>query len=360
MSITDPIVVKNNLHKMGVEWGKRIQQWREEDQKHTEKSFAQQYWSDLLRCFEISPERIDLFERDATRATTGNTGYIDFFWSGVVLGEAKSLGKDLDAAFEQAMDYLSGGTIKDHEFPRYVLTTDFENLHVHRLGGDKAVTKIHISQLGDYFDQLKFFIGLDTISSHEGETANLVAAKLMADLYTSMVGDDADTDLAETSEQEDESTHTASIMMTRLLFLMYGDDAGLWENDLFYRWVEQETQESSLGAQLHSLFSHLNTPEEKRSTRVAGLLAKFPYVNGGVFADNLPIEYFTENTRDKLLDACRFQWTNISPAVFGALFQLVKSKEARRDDGEHYTSEENILKTLGPLFLDGGKRKLAR
>ena len=81
-------------------------------------------------------------------------------------------------------------------------------------------------------------------------------------------------------------------------------------------------------------------------------MAAFPYVNGTLFETIMPTQFFTPEMRDAILVACRFQWTNISPAIFGSLFQLVKSKEARRGDGEHYTSEKNILKTLGPLFLD--------
>ena len=98
-------------------WRPRIDEWKATDKRHTEKSHAQQFWSDLLRSFGVIPERIDLFERDAARASTGNTGYIDLFWSGVVLGEAKSLGRDLDAAFSQALDYLAGGSIEQHEWP---------------------------------------------------------------------------------------------------------------------------------------------------------------------------------------------------------------------------------------------------
>jgi hypothetical protein len=103
---------------------------------------------------------------------------------------------------------------------------------------------------------------------------------------------------------------------------------------------------------MHSLFAVLNTPVSKRNKNLGDLLARFPYVNGALFADALPLEYFTPDMREALLAACRFRWTRISPAVFGAMFQLVKSKEARRAAGEHYTSETNILKTIGPLFLD--------
>ncbi|WP_228073777.1 MULTISPECIES: type IIL restriction-modification enzyme MmeI [Corynebacterium] len=109
--------IRKNLTSLVSHWRPRIDEWKSTGKRHTEKSHAQQFWSDLLRSFGVIPERIDLFERDAARASTGNTGYIDLFWSGVVLGEAKSLGRDLDAAFSQALDYLAGGSIEQHEWP---------------------------------------------------------------------------------------------------------------------------------------------------------------------------------------------------------------------------------------------------
>ncbi|WP_313957821.1 type IIL restriction-modification enzyme MmeI, partial [Micrococcus luteus] len=120
---------------------------------------------------------------------------------------------------------------------------------------------------------------------------------------------------------------------------------------LFQRWVEWDTTADNLGPQLDALFRVLNTPENRRRG-VPDSLARFPYVNGGIFDGTSTAGFLTNNFRDALVAACRFRWTQISPAVFGSMFQLVKSKQARRGDGEHYTSEENILKTIGPLFLD--------
>lgn len=131
-----------------------------------------------------------------------------------------------------------------------------------------------------------------------------------------------------------------------------GDDAGLWEKDLFYRWVSDETTPTSLAPQLGDLFRVLNTPVYRRSRNLPDLLSRFPYVNGGIFDETIFVDYFTPETHEVLLAACRFQWNRISVSVFGAMFQLVKSKEARRAAGEHYTSEANILKTIGPLFLE--------
>lgn len=357
-NVTTPITraeVKARLDNFSHHWRERIDGWKADSTGHTEKSYAQQLWSDLFRCFGIIPERIDLFERDAARASTGNTGYIDLFWSGVVLGEAKSLGKDLDVAFDQALDYLAGGSIEDHEFPKYIIVSDFEHFRLTRLGDESWTVRFSIDEISSYLDQLRFLAGFETVTKQEEAEASIFASRIMADLFTAMVGDDVDEPVGDEAptdpEDEDSAVQETSMYLTRLLFLLYGDDAGLWEEDLFYRFVLHHTNDENLGSQLNALFEVLNTPESKRR-RVPDSLAKFPYVNGSIFEQSMATRYFDKDMRDALLSACRFHWSNISPAVFGSMFQLVKSKEARRADGEHYTSEKNILKTIEPLFLD--------
>lgn len=198
-----------------------------------------------------------------------------------------------------------------------------------------------------------FLAGRETVTKQEQEEASIEASRVMADLYTAMVGEEADEEVGDLAprdpSQEDEHVQRASIFLTRVLFLLYGDDAGLWEEDLFHRFVLYDTTPGNLGGQLSALFEVLNTEDRRH---VPASMAKFPYVNGALYEDRMPVEFFTAQMRDALLRACRFRWTRISPAVFGSMFQMVKSKEARRSGGEHYTTEENILKTLGPLFLD--------
>lgn len=356
--------IRRHLDSFAADWRAIIDDWRDTGAKHTEKSHAQQFWSDLLRCFGVIPERIKLFERDATRATSGRTGYIDLFWSGVVIGEAKSLGRDLDAATEQARDYLAGGSIAQHEWPRYSIVSDFENLRVTKLGDDGWTVAFTIDEITGHVDQLIFLAGQETVTKAEEEEASIHASRLMADLYTAMLGDeDADEAVGDDAptdpEEEDWQVQKTSVFLTRVLFLLYGDDAGLWEEDLFYRFVVYDTTPDNLGAQLAQLFQVLNTPENRRR-HVPDSMAKFPYVNGGLFADSWPSEFFTAQMHEALLAACRFHWTRISPAVFGSMFQLVKSKEARRADGEHYTTETNILKVIEPLFLDELRDKARR
>ena len=181
----------------------------------------------------------------------------------------------------------------------------------------------------------------------------------MANLYQAMMGD-TDTpvgeEAAQNAQDEDLRVQETSMFLTRILFLLFGDDAGIWEMHLFTRFLRKHTREdgSDLGTQINALFEYLDTPESKRTRmrHVPELMARFPYVNGSLFAERTPTEYFTRELREQLLIACGFDWSQISTAIFGSMFQLVKSREARRAAGEHYTSEENILKTINPLFLD--------
>lgn len=347
--------IRRGLDGFVARWTDRIAAWSPADRSKAEKSYAQSFWSDLLAQFGIIAARVDLFEREAVRATTGNRGYVDVFWSGMFIGEAKSPGKDLDKAEKQALDYLAGGSIKQHELPRYVLSTDFERFRLSRLGPDGWTEAFSLAELTEHVDQLVFLTGQETVTPEEQEDASVKASAVMAGLYTAMVGEDADEavgdDAPKSLDEEDAAVQRASMFLTRILFLLYGDDSGLWEGDLFHRFVLSDTTSDNLGGQLSALFDVLNTPTRSRRN-VPKAMAKFPYVNGALYSDRMAAEFFTPAMREALLDACRFRWTRISPAVFGSMFQMVKSKEARRTAGEHYTTEGNILKTVGPLFLD--------
>lgn len=358
--VVDRSAIRRRLTEFSAFWQDRIATWRAEGtESGSEKRHAQQLWSDLMRCFEINPERIDVFERNADRGSTGGGGYIDFFWSGVVIGEAKSLGKDLDTAHDQALDYLNGGSVSTHEWPRFIIATDFENFRLDRLGEDSWTIRFTIDEVPEHMEQLLFFAGVETLTKREQENASIEAAKIMANLFNTLAGEEADEEVGDdaptTPEEETDDAELASVLMTRLLFLLYGDDAGLWEQDLFFRWIDSVASKN-IGPALDGLFEILNTDEKTRQKKYRGNLpdleSRFPYINGGIFDGTGQVGYSVPpEFKEVLLDAARFRWTTISPAIFGAMFQLVKKKEARRGDGEHYTSEKNILKTLEPLFL---------
>lgn len=355
--------IHRNLDSFRSHWLRELEEWNEQGITGEEQKGAQRFWIDLFSCFGVTAQRMNLFERNARRGNTGNTGRIDLFYPGVVIGEAKKPGVDLEVAYEQVLDYLNGGSIREFEYPRYILCSNFEQFRLIRLGDTSFDVSFGLSEIVDYLDSLKFLAGYDTVTRAEEARASIQASRLMAELFTAMAGDDVDEavgDEAPTNFHDEElRVHETSMYLTRLLFLLFGDDAGLWEADLFTRFVEENTTPDNLGPQLNALFEVLNTPDNRRR-HVPDSMAAFPYVNGAIFAEPMRTQYFTPAMRTALLHACRFNWSEISPAIFGSLFQLVKSKEARRSDGEHYTSEKNILKTLQPLFLTELREKAQR
>lgn len=321
-----------------------------------EKQDGHEFMRELMKCFGITKRKAISYERRSNRASTGRQGYIDALIPGKALIEMKSAGKDLDKAEEQALDYIHD--LADVETPRLLIISDFRRIRIVDLDSEKASdgsgdagrTEFRLAQLPDHVDDLKFLAGygMVQVGSREQEEASIRAARVMADLYEALDGSGY-------------SDHEASIFLIRTLFCLYGDDAGLWERDLFAEFLVTRTREdgSDLGAQLTLLYQTMNTPVEHRQSTLDELIARFPYVNGGIFAEHLNIPSFSSTMRDELMRACAFDWSGISPAVFGSLFQAVKSPEARRELGEHYTSETNILKTLEPLFLDELRQRFA-
>lgn len=339
--------IRKNCAKFAHEWS---------DCVGDEKQEGHEFMRELMQCFGITKRKAISYERRSNRASTGHQGYIDALIPGKALIEMKSAGKDLDKAEEQALDYIHD--LADVETPRLLIISDFRRIRIVDLDSEKASdgsgdagrTEFRLAQLPDHVDDLKFLAGygMVQVGSHEQEEASIRAARVMADLYEALDGSGY-------------SDHEASIFLIRTLFCLYGDDAGLWERDLFAEFLVTRTREdgSDLGAQLALLYQTLNTPMERRQSTLDELIARFPYVNGGIFAEPLSIPSFSSAMRDELMRACAFDWSGISPAVFGSLFQAVKSPEARRKLGEHYTSETNILKTLGPLFLDDLRERFA-
>lgn len=330
-----------SLNEIRTQCAQFVIDWR--DTPGDERQDAQTFVRELLMVFGISESRAALYEKRVQRSSTGNQGYIDALVPGVLLIEMKSKGKDLGLAEIQALDYLQH--LQEAELPRYVLTSDFTMFRLLDLNAPKGkdVTEFSLEELPKYAESLAFLAGYQTRSfgNQNQEEASIKAAKIMAGLYESLEGSGY-------------GDHEASVFLVRTLFALYADDAGVWSKDLFTEFLENRTSRdgSDLGPQLTMLFQVMNQSPEKRLKNLDEILSKFPYVNGGVFAEPLPIPAFDKGMRDKLLEACNFNWSAISPAIFGSLFQAVKSAEARRELGEHYTTETNILKTIEPLFLD--------
>ena len=148
--------------------------------------------------------------------------------------------------------------------------------------------------------------------------------------------------------------HDLELFLVRVLFCLFADDTGIFKNEDFKYLIEDKTKEdgSDTGIWLHQLFEVLDTKIEERQTNLDETLKEFPYINGSLFENAVKIPSFDKEMRSALLECCYFDWSNISPAVFGSLFQCVADKEKRRSFGEHYTSEKNIMKTISALFLD--------
>ncbi|MEQ1837012.1 MAG: DNA methyltransferase, partial [Candidatus Nitrotoga sp.] len=149
--------------------------------------------------------------------------------------------------------------------------------------------------------------------------------------------------------------HPLEVLLVRLLFCLFAEDTGIFQPASAFRaWIEERTAPdgTDLGAQLALFFQVLNTPKDKRAKMLDEQLAAFEYINGKLFEEMLPIASFDFAMREALLDCCALDWSAISPAIFGALFQSIMDAKARRNIGAHYTSEENILKLIQPLFLD--------
>ena len=337
--VTKPLS-RNEMRARAVTFAAR---WKDET---SERGQSQSFWTEFLDIYGVDRKRVAAFEQLAKRTSTGNYGFIDLYWPGVLIAEQKSAGKDLAEAEKQALDYLTD--IKQSDFPGLVITSDFGHIRILDLEAKHPQpVEIKTADLGKEYERFLFIAGYAKQTFEQEIEANVEASELMGQLY----------DAAEAAGYKD---HEANVLLTRLLFLMFGDDTAMWARGLFYSFVHDRTSDdaSDLGAQLAMLFQVLNTPEAERPKNLDQMLVDFPYVNGGLFSENLRIAAFTADMRHALIKAMRFGWGGISPAVFGSLFQSVKSKELRRELGEHYTPEKTIMKVIGPLFLDDLKERL--
>lgn len=316
-------------------------EWRTEPGE--ERQQAHQFVADLLSVYGITRQKAALYEKRAKRSSTGRVGYIDALLPGLCIIEMKSRGADLTEAERQALDYMNDLT--ENEMPRYVVTSDFVTFRILDLEAEDGqdTTTFAIDDLSKEYRSLAFLAGYErrSFGSKAQEEASIKAARLMADLYEELEGSGY-------------SDHEASVFLVRTLFCLYADDSGIWERDSFMEYIETRTNAdgSDLGPLLAVLYQALDKPPERRQKNLDELILAFPYVNGDLFAESVSIPSFDSGMRTTLLDACSFNWSAISPAIFGSLFQAVKNREARRELGEHYTTESNILKTINPLFMD--------
>lgn len=311
-------------------------EWAGATSEHAE---SQTFWNEFFAIFGINRRRFVIFQANAVRVSTGKPGFIDVFWPGVLLAEHKSLDKSLNRAEDQALDYA--GSIDQADLPRVIISTDFANIRILDLDEGGLPFTFRTKDLVKEVGRFNFIAGYRKTRFEVEDEANIQAARLMGALYEHLSKDGYE-------------GHEASMLLTRLLFLLFGDDTAMWQRGLFGEFVTDRTSQdgADLGPQLSLLFQELDRPETTRSQVLDDYIKRFPYINGGLFKERLNIPTFDRGMRDQLLECCSFDWGRISPAVFGSLFQTIKSKEARRELGEHYTPEKYILRLIGPLFLD--------
>lgn len=303
----------------------------------SEDAEAKSFWDGFFNVFGISRRRVASFEAPVKK-DDGHGGFIDLLWRGVLLVEHKSRGRDLDRAARQAFNYFPG--LKERDLPRYVLVSDFARFRFYDLD-NKEQHDFYLADLSKNIKLFGFIAGYQTRSFGQQDPVNIQAAEKLGKLH----------DLLKASGYDG---HPLEVLLVRILFCMFAEDTALFERCQFQDYLEQRTAEdgSDLGMHLAKLFQVLDTAPERRSAALDEQLAAFPYVNGQLFSESLPISDCTRQMREALLDCCALDWSRISPAIFGSLFQLIMETTARRNLGAHYTSETNILKLIHPLFLD--------
>ena len=323
-------------------------EWAEESSEDAE---AKSFWDGFFSVFGITRRRVASFEAPVKKGD-GLGGFIDLLWKGVLLVEHKSRGKDLSRAARQAFDYFPG--LKERDLPRYVLVSDFARFRLFDLEPppspllnqegvpDRAgVVDFNLVDLPSHIHLFGFIAGYQTRSFGQQDPVNIQAAEKLGKLHDQFKATGYD-------------GHALEILLVRLLFCLFAEDTALFERRALQDYLEQRTSEdgSDLGMHLAQLFQILDTPPEKRQKTLDEQLSAFPYVNGQLFAEMLPIPACDRAMRETLLDCCSLDWSRISPAIFGSLFQSIMDTTARRNLGAHYTSETNILKLIHPLFLD--------
>ena len=302
-----------------------------------EEADAKPFLVEFFNVFGISSKRVSTFEHRVKKLDEKD-GYIDLLWKGTILVEMKSRGKNLDKAYQQAIDYTHG--LKQHELPKYILVSDFENFRLYDLDEDKTV-EFKLNDLVNNVQHFGYILGYQKKVYKAQDPANIKAAELMGKLHDRL-------------EEIGYTGHPLEVYLVRILFLLFAEDTTIFNKQQFQEYLEQRTAEdgSDLAAKLQELFQVLNTPKENRFKNLDEQLADFPYVNGKLFEENLLTASFDTKMRQALLDCCYIDWSKISPAIFGSMFQSVMNPKERRNLGAHYTSETNILKLIKPLFLD--------
>jgi len=319
--------IKDRAFNFSNEWADTI----------NEEANAKPFLVEFFNVFGISSKRVSTFEHRVKKLDEKD-GYIDLLWKGMILIEMKSRGKNLDKAYEQAKEYIHG--LEEHELPKFILVSDFENFILYDLEEDNTI-EFKLNELVKNVNHFGYIIGYQKKVFKEQDPANIKAAELMGKLHDRL-------------EEIGYTGHPLEVYLVRILFCLFAEDTTIFDKQQFQEYIEQRTNidGSDLASKLQELFQVLNTEIDNRYKNLDEQLAGFPFVNGKLFEENLPTASFDSKMRQALLNCCYIDWSKISPAIFGSMFQSVMNPKERRNLGAHYTSETNILKLIKPLFLD--------
>lgn len=303
-----------------------------------EKGESQSFWSDFLNVFGVDRRRHGAFFEYAIKKGNGQQGFIDMFWPGKMLAEQKSGGRDLSKANLQAFEYLE--TMPDHDLPEAIVVSDFTSFQFINLE-TREKTEFSLEKLPNHVKLFGFLLGQTSKNIAEQNPVNRKAAEAIASLHNQLRDDNY-------------TGHDLEVLLVRLVFCMFADDSGIFDLNELSDYLNNRTSEdgSDFGPRLLQIFQALNTKKENRQSSLDEVIASLPYVNGGLFAESINAPYFTCKMRSELLEAMTLDWSKVSPAIFGSMFQGVMDEKQRRNLGAHYTSEKNILKVIKPLFLD--------
>ena len=325
---------------------KRLQQLSKQFRKaENEQREATMFWAGFYNCFGISAAEATVFEQQV-RKLDGNRGRIDSFIPGLLIVEHKSRGGDLEAAYEQAEEYFIA--LKPEERPKYIITSDFARIVINDLE-TKQRNETSIEDLPKNAGWFKFLVEGKQEAIIEEREIDRSAAYTISKLHEALL-------------RINFKGHDLEVFLTRLLFCLFADDTGIFNENGQFRRIKESTKEdgSDIGQQIGELFDVLNTAEEDRLITLDDKFKSFPFISGNLFAERTRIPVFDSNLRSLLISCAVLDWSGISPAIFGAMFQGVleehnfteRKQATRRELGVHYTSERNILRVINPLFLE--------
>ena len=334
---------------------KFVKEWTS---KGYEKGESQKFWLDLL-CNVFGVQDFAKFITFEDQVKLDHTSFIDgFIPSTKVLIEQKSVDKDLRAPskqsdgsyltpFQQAKRYSA--ELPYSKRPRWIVTCNFKSFHIYDMenpSGDPQ--EILLENLDKEFYRLEFLVDSRSENLKREEEVSIKAGKIVGEIYDALLPEFGEKPTAA-------DLHALNVLCVRLVFCLYAEDAGIFSKEQFYHYLKSFRPENMRVA-LRELFLVLDTPLEQRDRFMEEKLAAFPYVNGSLFhiKEGEAIPPISEMTAEILLKRASldFDWSEISPTIFGAVFESTLNPETRRSGGMHYTSIENIHKVIDPLFLD--------